>query len=55
LSSVWSANKLAKEAALKDEFKPAQAFDAEIVLRKDGVGNSVIERLVFIIKNKVNK
>ncbi len=47
LSSVWNASKLAKDAALKAEFRPAQLFDAEIVLKKNDQGNAVIDRLVF--------
>jgi hypothetical protein len=46
-SSLWSASKVAKEAAAKSQFEPAHAYDAELVLKDDGNGNSVIDRVVF--------
>jgi hypothetical protein len=46
-SSLWSASKLAKEAALKAQFASAQAYDAELVLKDDGNGQSVVEKVVF--------
>jgi hypothetical protein len=46
-SSLWSASKAAKEAASKSQFVPAHAYDAELVLKDDGNGHSVIDHVVF--------
>jgi hypothetical protein len=46
-SSLWSASKVAKEAAAKSQFVPAHAYDAELILKEDGNGHSVIDRVVF--------
>lgn len=47
-SSLWSASKMAKEMAVKAQFNAAQAYNAELVLKDDGTGQSVIERVVFV-------
>ncbi len=46
-SSLWSASKLAKEAATKYQYSSAHAYDAEVVLKDDGSGQSVVDHIVF--------
>jgi hypothetical protein len=51
-SSLWSASKLAKEAAVKYQFVSAHAYDAEVVLKEDGNGQTVVDHIVFAKRNK---
>ena len=52
ISSIWSASKMAKELALKAQYKTAQAFDAEIQLKLDEKGESVVDKVVFVQRKK---
>ena len=52
ISSIWSASKIAKEMALKAQYKTAQAFDAEILLKLDDKGESVVDKVVFVQRKK---
>lgn len=52
ISSIWSASKIAKELALKGQYKTAQAFDAEIQLKLDEKGESVVDKVVFVQRKK---
>ena len=52
ISSIWSASKMAKEMALKAQYKTAQAFDAEIQLKLDEKGESVVDKVVFVQRKK---
>jgi hypothetical protein len=47
ITSVYSASKMAKELSAKAQFKAAQAYDAEIILKGDDKGDPVVERVVF--------
>lgn len=51
-TSLWSASKMAKEMATKAQFKAAQAFDAEIVLKVDDKGATLVDKVVFIQRKK---
>lgn len=51
-SSLWSASKLAKEAAVKYQFASAHAYDAEVVLKEDANGQTVVDHIVFAKRNK---
>jgi hypothetical protein len=51
-SSLWSASKLAKEAAVKYQFVSAHAYDAEVILKDDGNGQTVVDHIVFAKRNK---
>ena len=52
ISSIWSASKMAKEMALKAQYKTAQVFDAEIQLKLDEKGESVVDKVVFVLRKK---
>ena len=52
ISSIWSASKMAKELALKAQYKTAQVFDAEIQLKLDEKGESVVDKVVFVLRKK---
>jgi len=51
-SSLWSASKIAKEAAIKAQFYAAQAYNVELVLKDDGTGQSVVDKVVFVKRDK---
>lgn len=52
ISTLYSASKMAKDMATKAQFKAAQAYDAEIILKGDDRGESIVERVVFTKKVK---
>jgi hypothetical protein len=41
-------SKLAKEAAVKYQFNSARAYDAEVVLKEDGNGQTLVDHIVFV-------
>lgn len=47
VSSLWSANKMAKEAAITAQYKAAHQYDADIVLKVDDKGDTVVDKVVF--------
>jgi len=47
VNAVWHASNFVKESVVKAEHEPAKGFDAEIVLKKNENGNSVMDRIVF--------
>lgn len=52
ISSIWSASKMAKEMSAKAQFKAAQAYDAEIILKLDDKGEAMVDKVVFIKRKK---
>lgn len=46
-SSLWSANKMVKEAAIAAQYKVARLYDAEIVLKIDDKGDTVVDKVIF--------
>ena len=50
VSSIYSANKLAHAAATTVEFFPAHAFNADILLKVDDKGDTVVDKVVFARK-----
>jgi hypothetical protein len=52
VSSLWTANKMLKEAAAAAQFKAAHAYDAEIVLKLDDKGDTVVDKVVFNPRKK---
>jgi hypothetical protein len=52
ISSLWTANKMLKEAATAAQFKAAHAYDAEIVLKLDDKGDTVVDKVVFNPRKK---
>lgn len=52
MNSLWSASKVVKDLSMKAQFKPAQAFDAQIILKADDKGESVVDKVVFLQRKK---
>ena len=52
ISALWSASKLVKEASAKAQFRAAQAYDAQILLKADDQGQSLVDRVVFTQRQK---
>ncbi len=48
ISTLWSASSIAKDMAVNAQFKAARAFDAEILLKTDDRGDSVVDKVVFV-------
>jgi hypothetical protein len=48
ISALWSASKMAKEMSTNAQFKAARSYDAQIILKVDARGDSVVDRVVFI-------
>ncbi|QDL52758.1 hypothetical protein [Rhodoferax aquaticus] len=48
ISAVWNASKMVNAAAINAQYKPAQAYDAQIVLKADPQGVSVVDKIVFV-------
>lgn len=48
VSTLWSASKMVKDISNQAQFKPAGAFNAEIVLKLDDKGESVVDKVVFL-------
>ncbi len=46
-TTLWSASKMAASFARDSQFKAAQAYNAEIVLKRDTSGDSVVDKVVF--------
>jgi hypothetical protein len=44
---AFNVSKAAKLEAEYSQFKPAKSFDAEIVLKADGEGESIVDKVVF--------
>ena len=52
ISTLWTASKMVKEVSVQSRFKAAQSFDAEIILKTDDKGESVVDKVVFIHRKK---
>lgn len=52
VSSLWSANRMIKEASAAAQYKMAHAYDAELLLRLDDKGDTLVDRVVFVQKKK---
>lgn len=52
ISAFWSASKTAKEVSAKAQFNAAHAYDAEIILKQDDKGNSIVDKVVFTQRKK---
>jgi hypothetical protein len=47
VSTLWSANKMIKEAAVAAQYRAAAQYDAEIQLKVDDKGDTVVDKVVF--------
>lgn len=52
ISTLWSASKMASEMAARAQFKAAGAYDAQIILKLDDKGESVVDKVVFLQRKK---
>jgi len=52
ISTLWSVNKTMKEMSDQSQFNSAKDFDAEIILRQDDQGDSVVDKVVFLKRKK---
>lgn len=52
ISSLWTASKVAKEMATKAQFDSAKAYDAQILLKVDDKGDTVVDKVVFVHRKK---
>jgi len=47
LSSLWTATKMASELRARQQFQAAQSYDAELVLKVDDKGGTVVDKVIF--------
>jgi hypothetical protein len=47
VSTLWSANKMIKEAAVASQYRAAAQYNAEIQLKVDDKGDTVVDKVVF--------
>ena len=52
VSTLWKASGMAQEMSTKAQFRSAQSFDAEIILKQDDKGDTVVDRVVFTQRKK---
>lgn len=52
LTTLWSAGRMAQSVAQDAQFKAAQTHDAEIRLKTDERGQTVVDRVVFVRRAK---
>ena len=54
-STLWSASKTAREMSTSAKFNSAQGYDAEILLKVDNSGTSVVDKVIFIKRAEKSK
>lgn len=47
LSSLWTASKMASELRARQQFQVAQSYDAELLLKLDDKGGTVVDKIIF--------
>lgn len=52
ISTLWSASKMIKDMSTQAQFKAARDYDAEIVLKQDEKGDSVVDKVTFTQRKK---
>ena len=52
ISSIWSASGMVKDASAESRFAVAGNYDAELVLKQDDKGDTLVEKLVFVQRSK---
>ncbi len=52
ITSLWTANKMAKEAAAAAQFRAAHAYNADVRLKVDDKGDTVVDKVVFTQRKK---
>ena len=48
ISTLWTANKMAREAATEARFRAARGHDAQLVLKRDEKGDAVVDKVIFV-------
>lgn len=51
-STLWSTSKMVRDMSAQAKFKAAETFDAEIILKADGNGVAVVDKVVFVQRKK---
>ena len=54
-STLWSASKTAREMSNSSRFNSVQGYDAEIQLKVDDKGTSVVDKVVFVKRPEQSK
>lgn len=52
ISSIWSASGMVRDASAESRFAVAGNYDAELVLKQDDKGDTLVEKLVFVQRTK---
>ena len=52
ISTLWSASNMAREMATKSQFQAARGYNAEIILKQDDRGDTVVDKVIFAKKSK---
>jgi hypothetical protein len=52
ISTLWSASKTIKDMSAQAQFSAANAFDAEIILKRDDRGEALVDKVVFVQRAK---
>ncbi len=52
ISSIWTASGMVKDASAESRFAVAGNYDAELVLKQDDRGDTLVEKLVFVQRAK---
>ena len=52
ITSLWSGSKMVKEVSAQAQFKAAEAYDAEIILKQDDKSGTVVDKVVFVQRKK---
>lgn len=52
ISAVWSASKMAKEMSISAQFNAAHAYDAQVMLKVDERGDTVVDKVRFLQRKK---
>ena len=48
ITSLWTASKMAREVSQEARFHAAKGFNAEIVLRQDDKGDTLVDKVIFV-------
>lgn len=52
ITSLWTASKMAKEMSTKSQLNAAKGYNAELILKIDDKGDSVVDKVVFVQRQK---
>jgi hypothetical protein len=52
ISTLWSGSKMVKDMSTQAQFRAAEAYDAEIILKQDDKSGTVVDKVVFVQRKK---